>query len=123
MELKKPSGHPETLTAPRYVKGQSGNPGGEPAARKRLTSRFLNALADDFDTHGAQAITDCREQNPAAYIKAIAALCPKELNLARPLEELEVGELLGAVRSLEGYLAAQPVAERVGEAQGRDPLN
>jgi hypothetical protein len=121
--MPNPTGNPQTLTAPRFVKGQSGNPGGEPASRKRLTSRFLNALADDFDIHGAKAIQDCREQNPAAYIKAIAALCPRDLNLSRPLEELDVAELLTALRSLEGFVAAGAIAGGDNPAQERESVN
>lgn len=91
-----------------FKPGESGNPGGKPvAARNRLTARFLNALADDFDENGAGAIKECRENNPAAYIKAIAALCPKEIELKRPLEEMADNELIGALSALTSYLASQ----------------
>ena len=89
-----------------------GNPGGKPTgARNRLTAHFLHALADDFEGHGADAIKRCREERPEAYIKAIAALCPKEIEVKRPLQELEESELLTAVRALESYLAAGAAQE------------
>jgi hypothetical protein len=31
----------------------------------RLSGRFLNELADDFDQHGRAAIVACREHSPA----------------------------------------------------------
>ena len=77
-----------------FKPGESGNPGGKPVgARNRLTAHFLNALADDFDVHGKKAIADCRENKPEAYIKAIAALCPKELELKTPLQDATEDEL------------------------------
>lgn len=99
----------------RWKPGQSPNPGGKPVgARNRLTAAFLNALAADFDAHGAAAIKECRETKPEAYIKAIAALCPKEVEVKRPLEDMNADELLAAVRALEGFLAARPAEEGIG---------
>jgi hypothetical protein len=97
----------DNLVAP-FAKGRSGNPGGKPvAARNRLTQRFLFDLAEDFEAHGKAAIKECRERKPEAYIKAIAALCPKEIEVKRPLQEMEDAELLTAVRALEGFLASR----------------
>jgi hypothetical protein len=103
---------PPPPEATRFKPGESGNPGGKPVGdRNRLTKAFLNALADDFDNHGKQAIIDCRENKPEAYIKAIAALCPKEVEIKNPLQELKDDELLTAVRALEGFLAARVAPE------------
>lgn len=96
--------------------GESPNPGGKPVgARNRLTKAFLNALADDFEKDGRAAIVACRENKPDAYIKAIAALCPKEIEVKSPLQELKDDELLNAVRALESFLATRPPPE------GTDP--
>jgi len=98
-----------------FKPGQSPNPGGKPVgARNRLTAAFLNALAADFDEHGKKAIQECRETKPEAYIKAIAALCPKEVSVTRPLEDMNADELLTAVRALEGFLATRPPQEGTG---------
>lgn len=105
-----------------FKPGESGNPGGKPVgARNRLTTRFLNDLAADFEEHGKQAIKECRETKPDAYIKAIAALCPKEVSVTRPLEDMNADELLNAVRALEGYLASQPPQEGTGTPGGQLP--
>lgn len=112
--MPNPSGNPASLTAPRFQPGKSGNPGGEAASRRRLTTRFLNALADDFEANGQAAIVECRTTNPAAYIKAIAALCPKEIEVKRPLQEMEDADLLAAVRALEGFLATRADAAGAG---------
>lgn len=116
--MANPNGHPETLTAPRFKPGHSGNRAGKPpGTRNGLTSSFIRALAQDFDAHGSKAIEACRTQNPAAYIRAITALCPKEVEIKRPLQEMEDAELIAAVRALEGFLAA-----RANEAGAGAPL-
>lgn len=38
-------------------------------------------MADDFERHGAEAIERVRIDKPEAYLKIIAALLPKDLNL------------------------------------------
>jgi len=99
--------HPNTSGLRPIKPGETRNPGGKPVgARNRLTTRFLYDLAADFEAHGKEAIAECREKKPDAYIKAIAALCPKEIEVKRPLQEMEDAELLTAVRALEGFLAA-----------------
>ena len=112
------------LTAPRFQPGQSGNPGGKAVGdRNRLTKRFLFDLADDFEQFGKKAIQDCRENKPEAYIKAIAALCPKEIEIKRPLQEMEDAELLTAVRALEGFLATRADEAGVSEQASRTAVN
>jgi hypothetical protein len=40
------------------------------------------ALAEDFERHGAEVIERVRVEKPEAYIKVIASLLPKDLNLS-----------------------------------------
>jgi hypothetical protein len=62
-----------------YKKGESGNPGGKPVgARNALAGDFVNALADDFRANGKKAIETLRKENPAAYVRVIADLLPKQ---------------------------------------------
>lgn len=98
------SGNPATQFKP----GQSGNPGGgRKGVRVRVNAAFLSALADDFQQHGAEAIRRCREENPGAYIRVLAGLLPKEVELRRPLEEFSDDELDAAIRALRSFLDSQ----------------
>lgn len=107
-----------------YKPGESGNPGGKPVgSRDRLTKRFLLDLAEDFELHGKKAIQECRETKPDVYVKAIAALCPKEVEVKRPLEDMNADELLTAVRALEGFLAARPAEEGTGAPGSQLPTH
>lgn len=106
----------------RFKPGQSGNPGGKPvAARNRLQGSFLNTLADDFDANGKAAIVKCREDDPAAYIRAIVALMPKEIELTRQFDDLTDEQLAAAViaaRSLAAAIGIDP-----GEGTAVPPLH
>lgn len=90
----------------RFKLGQSGNPGGKPKnARNRLTTGFLNALADDFDEHGVKAIERCRIKYPAKYVHIIASLMPKQIEQTQPIEDLSDAELTAAIALLRSGLA------------------
>lgn len=64
-----------------FKPGQSGNPAGRPkGARSRLGEAFIDALLDDWNKNGVQAIIDMRDEKPADYVKVIASILPKELS-------------------------------------------
>jgi hypothetical protein len=112
----------ETLKAHAFKPGVSGNPGGRPiGARNRLQGRFMNALADDFEEHGKSAIQRCREEDPAAYLRAIVALMPKELEITKPLDDLSDDELNAALATVRAICAARAPGAGEGAAQGVQP--
>ncbi|HEY2002153.1 MAG TPA: DUF5681 domain-containing protein [Acidobacteriaceae bacterium] len=99
----------------RWKPGQpSPNPGGKPkGARNRLQGAFLNALADDFDVHGKKAIEDARKEDPMGYVKAVAALMPKQVEQSQPLDDLTDAELLAGIAFLRSRLA-EPAGKGMG---------
>lgn len=58
-----------------------GNPGRPKGSRNKLGEAFVEALHADFDAHGAQVIADVREKDPAAYVRVVASLLPKEFKI------------------------------------------
>ena len=100
-----------------FKPGKSGNPAGRPkGSRNKLTEDFLKALSDDFSANGADAITACRTEKPDVYLKVIAAVIPKDINVKHSLvEELEAmsdEELHERLRQLKPSAAGVSADER-----------
>src|SRR4029079_15973917 len=78
-----------------YKPGQSGNPAGRPRnARNKISTAFLEALAADYEEHGAAAIKIMRMEKPADYVRVSASLMPRELEItSTQLTEVSDDEL------------------------------
>lgn len=95
----------------RFSTGQSGNPGGKPAgARNKIQGVFLSALADDFEQHGNQAIQQMREKDPSGYIRVVASLMPKDVEISRSLNDISDEQLDAAIAALQASIATQGAA-------------
>ena len=71
-----------------FAKGQSGNPAGRPkGTRNKISTDFLNAITEDFELYGTEAIKAVRENKPEAYLKIVADLVPKDINLKHDASE------------------------------------
>ena len=64
-----------------FEPGRSGNPAGGPVGsrhRQQLNGEFIAALLRDFRHGGPKAIERVRRTQPAAYLKILALLMPRE---------------------------------------------
>jgi len=62
-----------------FKPGQGGRPRG---ARNKLQGDFVSALASEFAEHGADAIRICRIEDPSTFLKIVASIMPKELEIS-----------------------------------------
>lgn len=96
---KRRGGPPETWFKP-------GNPGKPKGARHALTENFIKAMHESFVQHGPETIETVRVEKPDQYLKVIASLVPKDVNLnVNNLDELSDAELAERVQSLAAQLA------------------
>lgn len=102
----------------QFKPGQSGNPKGRPrGARQRLGERFLTDMLADWDAHGTAAIEKAREENPSQYLRVVASILPKELNVrVNELDELSDEQLAAQLGRVATELARAGVA--FGEGTG-----
>jgi hypothetical protein len=90
--------------------GVSANPAGRPiGARVKLTEKYMVALAADFEKHGARVIREVRETDPSTYLRVIASLVPKQLEVdTSPLGAITDEQILSLVGAIDAWLAANP---------------
>ena len=104
---------------------QPGNPGGgrPKGSRNKLGEAFTDALYEDFQQHGVEAIQKVRAEDPSAYVRVIAGLLPKKVEITEnPLESMnddELARLIDLIRAADGA----SVSARNGDAKkGGSPL-
>jgi hypothetical protein len=98
-----------------FKPGESGNPGGMPVGiRSNLNKKFLVALSQEFEKSGSEAIERVAKEDPATFIKVLAAILPKEMEIRRPLDDMTDEQLRASVDALQRYLSAQGNAEGNG---------
>jgi hypothetical protein len=89
-----------------------GNPAGGPVGsrhRQQLNGEFIAALLRDFRHGGPKAIERVRRTQPAAYLKILALLCPREHKVehSNVIKSLSDQELEAMIEYLKTSLEAQ----------------
>ncbi len=74
----------------RFLPGNDGHGGGRPkGSRNKLSEAVIRDLLADWEVAGPSAIQACRLEDPAAYVRIVASLIPKELKLKQDDDELD----------------------------------
>ena len=97
-----------------FKQGVSGNPhGNRHRTRHLLNQEFMQALLLHFRQHGKKAIEKVARNQPAVYVKILALLVPREMQLEHSggVKAMTEDQIVDAIAAIEGYLA-----RRSGEA-------
>jgi hypothetical protein len=99
----------------------SGNPGGEPGwVRKRFTADFLTAFHEHFRKEGKRVIAKVARQQPAAYLRCLTMLVPKEMKVEHQggIKAMTDEQLDNALIALRQLLADREAAARGALIEG-----
>ena len=66
----------------RFITGNNGG-GRKKGSRNRLTETFIAAIETDFADYGPEALAKLRVDDPAAFLRIVASLVPRDLILKR----------------------------------------
>lgn len=89
----------------------NGNAAGRPkGARNKLGEAFIEAMLEDFQVHGVNAIVKVREEKPDAYLRVVADLLPKDVKVSVDDDVAEVASNLSAVAAFLGKFAEAGVS-------------
>lgn len=87
-----PSASLQRVVGKPFKPGQSGNPAGrKPGTRNKLSELFITAMRSDFAEHGADAIAQLRERDPATYLAAIRGMIPQHV-IAEDADKLPIDD-------------------------------
>lgn len=113
--------NPDPNPATRFQPGQTGNPGGKPiGARNALNAKFLRDLSAAFDEFGKAAIEACAKEDPTAFVRVLAALQPKELEITNKMDDINDEQLDAALLAVRAILAAGSGTAPEGAGAGAD---
>src|SRR6516225_3059094 len=97
-----------------FKQGVSGNPhGNRHRTRHLLNQEFMQALLLHFRQHGKKAIEKVAREQPAVYVKILALLVPREMQIEQTnrIKQMTDEEIEQAIEAIQTMLAA-----RAGEA-------
>mgnify|MGYP005992319879 CR=1 FL=1 len=103
-DAEKPTPRQDAKTG-RFVPGNNGGPGRPKGARNKLGEAFLADMLEDWEENGQAAIATVRAEKPDVYVKVVASILPRDLNVnMNPLEEATDEELIQRLRDLDEFL-------------------
>lgn len=101
----------------KFKPGESGNPAGRPrGARSKLGEAFIADMLADWSEHGQAAIATVRQGDPTQYVKVVASILPKEVNVkVNEFDDLTDEQLARQLAAIASQLAGAGFAVASGD--------
>jgi hypothetical protein len=102
------------ITAPKqrgtpFPPGVSGNPAGRPrGSRGKLSEDFLADLHAAWSAHGATALERCALEEPGTFVKVIAGLLPRNVDINLTAAVVDVASFTEKFRHAVSLLGNEP---------------
>jgi hypothetical protein len=94
-----PKPKPEQDAKGRFLPGNNGGAGRPKGSRNQLGEAFIADLYAHWQIHGAEAIEKMYAKNPADYVKVVASILPKDVNMnVSPFEHMTDAELNASIK-------------------------
>lgn len=65
----------------QFQKGHIGGPGRGKGSRNKLGEAFIQDMYEAWQTQGSKVIADVIEKDPAAFLRSMVAILPKEVDV------------------------------------------
>ena len=101
-------------TTGRFLPGNSGNGGRKPGSRNKLGEQFIADLRDAWHEHGPTALARCATEEPAQFVRVVASLMPRDIDLT-VMTEVNVTTFADQFRAAVALLGNEPPAMRTIE--------
>lgn len=91
------------------------SPGRPKGARSKLGEDFLQKLYADFKQHGEEVIASVRDDKPDVYLKVVASILPREIELGEETQDVLatlLGRVDGRTRAIVPAIDAEPMGAR-----------
>lgn len=107
----------------RFLPGNNGGPGRPKGARNKLGEDFLQDMHDAWQEQGKKVIARVIEERPQDYLKVVASLLPRDVNLnVNNLDDATDDELVQRLRDLDAIIRPFLGSEGSGDdRQGTGP--
>lgn len=113
---------PKRPLPPIETRFQPGNPGRPKGSRNKLGEQFLADMLADWEKHGTETIVTVREKKPDQYLKVVASILPKELNVRiNELDDLTDEQLARQYAAIAASLVAAGLDLGAGDPTPRRP--
>ena len=101
-----------------YMPNAAGKNG---SARVKLQRKYMDALLADFEQHGEAAVKIFRMEDPSGYVRCIASLMPKELQVETFMSDTTDEQLDAMIEALRSQVIEARAPMKLIEVKAKNP--